>query len=122
MNNIFEFEIRIEEKIKIYLIVFFAILISFFIIREYLYGDEITNKILLDSQIHSKVIRIYKNRDEHNFTFVKYSNGKEQLLDYPYQVGDSVSKNKGDSIEYVFRNNKVIKNNWLTSYLKNYKH
>lgn len=115
-NSIFEFRSEIDNRSAIYIIAFFAILLGFFIIRENLYGDEIRQNALLSEKRNTSVVDIYKDRNEHNFTFVKYSNGKKELLDFPYQIGDSVSKKKGDSIEYIFRNKKIIKNNWLKTY------
>lgn len=110
----------ITLKLQIYLCIAIILFISFFILREFLYGDAITRDILLSKKRNVTVTEIYRDRNEHNFTFVKFSDGNKELLDFPYKIGDSISKNKGDSIEYIFRNESVIKNNWLKSYSKNY--
>jgi hypothetical protein len=110
--------LEIPRKIRIYLKVSAILFIGFIILREVFYGDEIRKKMLLDERRNTTVVDIYRDRNEHNFTFVKYSNGKKELLDFQYKIGDSVSKKKGDSIEYIFRNKKIIKNNWLKNYQK----
>ncbi|UKB86102.1 hypothetical protein LF887_10895 [Chryseobacterium sp. MEBOG06] len=60
---------------------------------------------------YTRVIDIYNNRHEHNFLYVKFSNGSEKILEYPYKLGDSISKKRGDSIEYIFRKDSIIENN-----------
>ncbi len=45
--------------------------------------------------------------------YVKFSNGSQKILEYPYKIGDSISKKKGDSIEYIFRKDSIIKYNLL---------
>ncbi|WP_343609483.1 hypothetical protein [Chryseobacterium oranimense] len=82
-----------------------------FIIILVIFLRKTTNDSLLDYEISAKVTSIYRDRKEHNFLFVKYSNGSVELLDYPYKIGDSISKKKGDSIEYIFREDSVIQNN-----------
>ena len=85
-------------------------------IRDHIYGDKITKEILLNIERHTSVIDIYNNKEQHNFPYVKYSNGTNKILEFSYQIGDSISKNKGDSIEYIFRGEKIIKNNLLENY------
>lgn len=74
---------------------------------------------LLSIERYTKVIDIYNNRNEHNFLYVKFSNGSQKILEYPYKVGDSVSKRKGDSIEYIFRKDSIIENNLFEESRKN---
>ncbi|ASK30715.1 hypothetical protein CEY12_11570 [Chryseobacterium sp. T16E-39] len=74
---------------------------------------------LLSIERYTKVIDIYNNRNEHNFLYAKFSNGFQKILEYPYEVGDSISKKKGDSIEYIFRKGKIIENNLLEESRKN---
>lgn len=112
--------LEITTKSKTYLRIAIILFIGFFILRQLLYGDAITRNILLNEKRNTTITEIYKDRNEHNFTFVKFSNGNKELLDFPYKIGDSLSKNKGDSIEYIFRNKKVIRNNWLKNYIKNH--
>jgi len=90
-----------------FLAIFFIILVLVIILRK------TTKDNLINYEISTKVVDIYRDRNEHNFLFVKYSNGSVELLDYPYKIGDSISKKKGDSIEYIFRNNTVLKNNLI---------
>ncbi|MBT2623426.1 hypothetical protein [Chryseobacterium sp. ISL-6] len=110
-NNHIELEPGIESKIKISFAVFFGLIIGFIAIYEYFYGEENVKKQLLLIENHSTVVDIYNNREEHNFLYVKYSNGRKKILEFEYKIGDSISKSKGDSIEYIFRNGKIIKNN-----------
>jgi len=118
-NNHVELEPEIERKIKFFFGIFFAAIISFFIIYEYYNGDKNVKKQLLNIENHSTVIDIYNNKEEHNFPYVKYSNGRRKILEFDYKIGDSISKSKGDSIEYIFRDGKIIKNNWFERYRKN---
>ena len=91
------------------ILILFALFISVIILIISL--TKTTKDSLTDYQMFAKVINIYRDKNEHNFLFVKYSNGVVELLDYPYKVGDSISKKKGDSIEYIFRGNRIIQNN-----------
>lgn len=113
------FEPGIERKIKISIVIFLVVIIGFLAIREYIYGDYITNKTLLNIERHTSVIDIYNNKEQHNFPYVKYSNGTGKILEFSYEIGDSISKNKGDSIEYIFRGKEIIQNNLLENYRKN---
>ena len=99
------------------LIIFFLIMLVP-ILYVILTDTEATKKQLLSIDRHTKVIRIYKNEKEHNFLYVDFSNKNSKILEYPYLVGDSLSKNKGDSIEYIFRDGKILENNFLEAYRK----
>jgi hypothetical protein len=118
MHQSFGDYLEVPRKTRNYLKISVILFIGFFIFREVIYGDEIKRDILLSEKRNATVIDIYNDKNEHNYTFVKFSNGNKELLEFPYQIGDSVSKSKGDSIEYIFRNKKVIKNNWLKNYKK----
>ncbi|MDV7698611.1 hypothetical protein N6B72_16915 [Chryseobacterium soli] len=74
---------------------------------------------LLSIDRHTRVIEIYANRNQHNLGYVRFSNGVNEFLEYPYKVGDSISKKKGDSIEYIFRKDSIIKNNYFEEARKN---
>ncbi|WP_439479444.1 hypothetical protein [Chryseobacterium aquaticum] len=111
-----QFEPGIERKIKVSTAIFLVVIICFLYIRESIYGDEITKDILLNIERHTSVIDLYNNKEQHNAPYVKYSNGTNKILEFPYQIGDSISKNKGDSIEYIFRKQEVIRNNLLENY------
>lgn len=91
------------------ILILFAFSISVIILIILL--RKTTEDSLKDYEMSAKVTNIYRDKNEHNFLFVKYSNGVVELLDYPYKVGDSISKKKGDSIEYIFRENRIIQNN-----------
>ncbi|MEY8759288.1 hypothetical protein [Chryseobacterium tongliaoense] len=120
-NNHIELEPGIERKIKISFLIFFTSIIALIFIYDYFYGEKNVKRQLLSMENHVKVVDIYNNREQHNFLYVKYSNGKREALDFNYKVGDSISKNKGDSVEYIFRNKKVIKNNLFERYRKYHK-
>ncbi|ASK32561.1 hypothetical protein CEY12_21820 [Chryseobacterium sp. T16E-39] len=119
-NNHIELEAGIERKIKISFAVFFAVIISFIAIYEYFYGEKDTKRQILYWENHVKVIDIYNNKEQHNFPYVKYSNGKREPLEFSYKIGDSISKNKDDSIEYIFRNGEIIENNLFERYRKRF--
>ena len=111
-----QFEPGIERKIKISMVIFLVVIISFLYIHDSIYGDEIKRDILLNIERQTSVIDIYANRRQHNMGYVKYSNGIDEPLYYPYKIGDSISKNKGDSIEYIFRGEEIIETNLLENY------
>lgn len=92
---------------------YFMIIILFVILYLVLSRKKRVEQSLLDYHLQTTVIDIYRDKNEHNFLFVKYSNGSVELLDYPYEIGDSISKKKGDSIEYIFRNGLLLKNNLI---------
>lgn len=117
-NNHIELEPGIERKVKISFGIFFAAIVIFLIIYEYYNGENNVKNQLLNIENHSKVVDIYNNREEHNFLYVKYSNGRKKILEFDYKIGDSVSKSKGDSIEYIFRNGKIIEDNLFERYRK----
>ncbi|MBP2615112.1 hypothetical protein [Chryseobacterium jejuense] len=114
MGNNTEIEIDKNSKriIKIFVAVFvgiFVLTILYLIINS----NELVKRQLLSIERYTRVIDIYNNKKEHNFPYVKYSNGTQKILEFPYQIGDSVSKSKGDSIEYIFRKDSIIKNNYF---------
>ncbi len=94
-------------------------ILLFTIIYSIINSNSDKKRNLLNIDRHTKVVEIYSNKNQHNFSYVKYSNGINELLEYPYKVGDSVSKKKGDSIEYIFRNDSIIINNYLEEARKN---
>ncbi|WP_131401697.1 hypothetical protein [Chryseobacterium sp. JM1] len=111
-NNYFNPEIDKSNKksLIIFLLMFGSIV---FLIVFYLNynSDNLTKEQLLKINRHTKVIDVYVNKNEHNFLYVKFSNGSEKIMETSYQIGDSISKNKGDSIEYIFRGDSIIQNN-----------
>ncbi|MCQ9637166.1 hypothetical protein MP477_19645 [Chryseobacterium sp. WG23] len=110
--------IQIDSKIKNY--IKYCFLAAFFIILYLVFFHEKTVKnSLIDYEMYAKVTNIYRDKNEHNFLFVRYSNGSVELLEYPYKIGDSISKKKGDSIEYIFRNDTILKNNLIQQARKN---
>ncbi|MGX9987246.1 hypothetical protein [Soonwooa purpurea] len=102
-----------DKKIIKFIIYFFVT--SFLLLIVYLaaISNLSTKNAILSINRTTKVVDIYHNIHEHNFLFVKYSDGYNGLLEYPYIIGDSISKKKGDSIEYIFRGDSILKNNLL---------
>ncbi|HCA07165.1 hypothetical protein [Chryseobacterium sp.] len=113
-NKIIQADSSIKNYIKYFFLAIFFVIFYFVFFRK-----KTTENSLIDYEMHAKVIDIYRDRNEHNFLFVKYSNGLVELLDYPYKIGDSISKKKGDSIEYIFREHNIIKNNLFKVARKN---
>lgn len=114
MENSFNIEIDNKNKKIIQIII---ILYGFILLCVITYltvnSDDLTKKQILSIERNTRVIDIFRDKKNHNFPYVKFSNGKTIGLDEPYQVGDSISKKKGDSIEYIFRKDRIIKNNLL---------
>ncbi|AZA76489.1 hypothetical protein EG347_02595 [Chryseobacterium sp. G0186] len=114
MENDFNIEIDKSSKKKIVVfILFFACIVLLTIIYLIINSNSSTKKQLLYVERYARVIELYNNKQEHNFPYVKYSNGTRKILEFPYKIGDSVSKKRGDSIEYIFRNDSVIVNNYF---------
>ncbi|MDP2453905.1 MULTISPECIES: hypothetical protein [unclassified Kaistella] len=112
MDDNYNIELDKSSKKPIIIVGLLFGLIVFFIFFYLSYNsNDLTEEQLLKINKHTKVIDIYVNKNEHNFIYVKYSNGITEGLDDPYQIGDSISKNRGDSIEYIFRGNHIIQNN-----------
>ncbi len=115
-----------KNQQNIIVIAFLIFIVTIVIISIYTDYNryELTKETLLNIEKHTRVMDIYINKKEHNFVYVKYSNGKSESLDDPYKIGDSISKKRGDSIEYIFRKGKIIQNNLLENYRKstNYKY
>ncbi|PRB06169.1 hypothetical protein CQ046_03100 [Chryseobacterium sp. MYb7] len=112
MESIFELD-KSSKKALIILGLIFGSIVFLVIFYLSYNSNNLTKQQILEINRHEKVIDIYRDKNEHNFLFVKYSNGSVELLDYPYKIGDSISKNRGDSIEYIFRNDSVLKNNLI---------
>lgn len=109
-----EFDNQTQKSVIIFFLIF-GIFILFIAIREYYFGYDLRKEELLHKEYNKKVDSIYVNKNEHNFTYVVYSDGKEEILDFNYLKNDSLSKKRGDSIEYIYRNNGILKNNLLES-------
>lgn len=92
-----------------FFILLFVILIIYLVVTN---NTSTINKLLSIEQ-YAKVNRIYNNEKEHNSRYVEYNDGKKKLLEYNYKIGDSISKRKGNSIEYIFRGDTILKNNLL---------
>jgi hypothetical protein len=108
-----------SKKTIIIFIAFFVCLFLFTIIYLIINSNSEREQKLLSIERYTRVIDIYNNRQEHNFLYVKFSNGSQKILEYPYKVGDSISKKRGDSIEYIFRKDSIIENNLFEEYRKN---
>jgi hypothetical protein len=117
-NNQIEFEPGIETKIKISFAVFFVVIISIIFIYDYFYGEDDQKKHLLYIENYSKVIEINIDKENHNSLYIKCSDGRRAPFHFDYKVGDSISKRKGDSIEYIFRDGKILENNLFKIFQK----
>ncbi|AZB00020.1 hypothetical protein EG359_10465 [Chryseobacterium joostei] len=109
-----DFNIEVDKSSKktiILFIVFFGCILLSTIAYLIINSNELVKEKILSIERNTKVIDIYNNKKEHNFLYVKYSNGTQKILEFSYQIGDSVSKKKGDSIEYIFRKDSIIKYN-----------
>lgn len=112
MSDIMELDKQTKRALNIFALIFGAFIIFIFV-REYFVGyDESVKRILAKDYIR-RVDSVYVNKEEHNFRYVAYSGGKKTILEFEYKKGDSLVKKKGDSIEYVYRKNKIILNNKL---------
>lgn len=120
MENNFNIEVDKSSKktITIFILVFGCILL-FTIIYLIINSNADRKQKLLNIDRHTRVVEIYSNKDQHNLGYVRFSNGINEFLEYPYKVGDSISKKRGDSIEYIFRKDSIIKNNYFEESRKN---
>ncbi|RXM50333.1 MULTISPECIES: hypothetical protein [unclassified Chryseobacterium] len=115
-------EIEIDKSSKRIIKIFIAVFVGIFVITIlYLIinSNELVKRQLLSIERYTRVIDIYNNKKEHNFPYVKYSNGTQKVLGFSYQIGDSVSKSKGDSVEYIFRKDSIIVYNLFEESRKN---
>ncbi|HCM33673.1 MAG TPA: hypothetical protein DF603_05905 [Chryseobacterium sp.] len=117
-----DFNIEIDKSSKktiILFIIFFGCILLSTIAYLIINSNSEREQKLLNVERHTKVVEIYPNKNQHNLGYVRFSNGTNEFLEYPYKVGDSISKKKGDSIEYIFRNDSIIINNYLEEARKN---
>ncbi len=117
-----DFNIKVDKsnrKTIIIFIVFFGCIFLFTLIYLIINSNSEREQKLLNVERHTKVVEIYPNKNQHNLGYVRFSNGTNEFLEYPYKVNDSISKKKGDSIEYIFRNDSIIINNYLEEARKN---
>lgn len=113
--------IKIEKEFEKSLFVFFIIMILFisFIVIYINYNKKnIHKKEVLESFYNKTVDSVYVNKEEHNFIYVKFSDGTEESPQFNYKKNDSISKKKGDSIEYIFRKDSILKNNLFDTFRK----
>lgn len=101
------------------IIVSFGCIILFTFVYLIVNSNTQIKQKLLNIERHTRVIEIYPNKAQHNLGFVRFSNGINEFLEYPYKIGDSISKKKGDSIEYIFRKDTIIENNYFEESRKN---
>ncbi|MFP3833290.1 hypothetical protein [Chryseobacterium sp. SIMBA_028] len=120
MENNFNIELsKSNKRIIIIFILSFICILLFTRVYLSINSNKLVKEEILSIERNAKVIDIYNNKKEHNFPYVKYSNGTQKILEFSYQIGDSVSKKKGDSIEYIFRKDSVIKSNLLEKARRN---
>ncbi|RXM51712.1 hypothetical protein BOQ64_12410 [Chryseobacterium sp. CH25] len=110
MNN--NFELGNSSKKTLFI---FALLLGLIVFLSLFYlsnnKEETTKKNILNEERHSRIINIFRVKEEHNYIYIKFSGGEVSNFKYSYKIGDSISKNKGDSIEYIFRGDSIIRNN-----------
>lgn len=120
MENNFNIEVdKSSKKTIIIFILVFGCILLFTIIYLIINSNADRKQKLLNIDRHTRVVEIYSNKDQHNLGYVRFSNGINEFLEYPYKVGDSISKKRGDSIEYIFRKDSIIKNNYFEESRKN---
>ena len=113
--------IKIDKELEKSLFIFFIIMtlfISFTFIYIYYNKDNFLKKEILESNYNKTVDSVYVNREEHNFIYVKFSDGTKESPQFNYKKNDSIYKEKGDSIEYIFRNDSILKNNLFDTFRK----
>lgn len=112
MEDDFNMEVDKSSRKTITLfIVFFVCIFLFTIIYLIINSNSEREQKLLNVERYTKVVEVYPNKNQHNLGYVRFSNGINEFLEYPYKVNDSISKKKGDSIEYIFRKDSIIKYN-----------
>ncbi|OPB88525.1 hypothetical protein BB021_08235 [Elizabethkingia ursingii] len=102
-----------NRKLLIIFSVFIVILIIGSIIFYSLTYEKGKYNRIIQMERNTTVLSIYENSSEHNNTYVLYKNGERKSLNYDLKVGDSISKNKGDSIMYIYRKDSIIPVNLL---------
>lgn len=113
--------IKIDKELEKSLFMFFIIMtlfISITFIYVYYNKDNFLKKEFLESNYNKKVDSVYINKEEHNFLYVRFSDGKVESAQFSYKKNDSISKKKGDSIEYIFRKDSILKNNLFDIFIK----
>ena len=98
------------------LLVTFSILISILVLGSIIYNvltdDKMNYNRIIRLERHTKVIKVYLDKPNRGFIIV-YKNGERQGRFYNLKVGDSISKNKGDSIMYIYGKDSIIPINLL---------
>jgi len=120
VENNFDFKTSKSGKktLTIMVISFCCILLFTFIYLTANSNHQIKQQ-LLNIERNTRVVEIYVNKRQHNSLYARFSNGSYKILEYPYITGDSISKKKGDSIEYIFRKESIIENNLFEEARKN---
>jgi len=88
-----EFDKQTQKSITIFFLIF-GIFIVFIGVREYYYGYNLRYESLINEDYTLKVDSVYINSTEHNFKYVAFTNGKQQLSEFGYQKNDSIVKKK----------------------------
>jgi hypothetical protein len=105
-----------KEKKYFILAVLPAIFIFLFIIFYEIINDKNERKKTLLNLERFAVANLVYISNNHNFIYVKYSNGEDIIKEYGILEGDSISKKSGDSTLYIFRKDSVIKINLFEYY------
>jgi len=109
-NNVFTIDKSSRKSLAIFGLIFGSIVFSVFFYMNY-NNEKITKRNILNKERHDKIIDIFRVKKEHNYIYIKLARGGVSNYNYLYKIGDSISKKRGDSIEYIFRGDSIIKNN-----------
>ncbi len=115
MQDFHKLDKETQKSIRIFFAIF-SIFILIISVYNYYNEEKSVKKKILNENYNRIVDSIYNNREEHNFTYVKYSDGRKESMPYEYNLKDSLSKKKGDSIEYIYRNGRILQNNLFEAY------
>jgi len=108
-----------QRGIKVHPIVFvLTIGICLFLVFKFIYKKDIISmmkenyNLEIEDSYNGKIERRYYDKFNHNASMIEFVDNKSRGI-HPYfwgkmQVGDSISKVKGDSIILVFRNGEKI--------------
>lgn len=69
-------------------------MMSFTIIYLIVNSNSSTKNQLLYVERYDRMIELYNNKQEHNFSYVKYSDGTRKILEFPYKIGTPYQKNR----------------------------
>ncbi|MFP3581661.1 hypothetical protein SB659_19055, partial [Arthrobacter sp. SIMBA_036] len=87
MENNFNIELsKSNKRIIIIFILSFICILLFTRVYLSINSNKLVKEEILSIERNAKVIDIYNNKKEHNFPYVKYSNGTQKILEFSYQI------------------------------------